>query len=521
MRISTFGAACVALTALGMGSFYPVRAQAPGGPLGGSLGGPLGENPDNPGPATSGGSTSGGEPAKSADVLPFDLGAVRRLKVAGVLLNEIPMRVGSLDMLAPIVPYMAKLGASVTRAAPAHVPGNLNTPTQDQFFQINLPQGPPIVLTIGQASVFVNHVEQPLRAAPLIINDKIWVPVCSLAPLLGAAARLEGNGTLHLNPTVQSVEIFPVKGMLALTVKTSAPLLPGGVLMGTMSNPPKLYLDFPGYAMGFDAANSTLGRVVTAGLGNVQQARAGMFRQFPDTTRIVLDLKQPLTGVRQMLPDATLFALVLVPPGKSATDVVTPIMTMQPPGAGSLRGLTIVLDAGHGGHDPGAPGTRSMEKAHNLDIVRRLRSQLMARGATVLLTREGDYFITLQGRVDFANSRKADIFLSVHINGSVRKTVGGTGTYYWTANSLFLAREVQNELAKATGLRSHGVIQARFFVIRRTSMPAVLTETCFISNPREETLLLKPEFRDRVARGMAQGITNYATRFLRPATVAG
>jgi N-acetylmuramoyl-L-alanine amidase len=280
--------------------------------------------------------------------------------------------------------------------------------------------------------------------------------------------------------------------------------------MGTTENPPKLYLDFRGYSMGFDALYSTGERTVSAGLASVEKARAGMFQSFPDTTRVVLDLKGPVKGVVQPLPDKTLYAVLLVTP-ETQEDTT---MVMAPPvsSSGSLRGKIIVVDAGHGGHDSGARGARSVEKSHALDIARRVRNHLEKRGATVLMSRDSDNFISLQGRVDFANSRGADVFFSVHIN-SFRSTSAGTETFFWTSQSAALAREVHNELVKATGLKNRGVSQARFYVIRNTKMPSVLTETAFISNPREEALLINPAFRERVATGMARGIANYILRY--------
>ena len=479
---------------------------------------------DGKAPRLGGGERSTGEGKHDAtsvapiSPLPVDAGAIRRLKVGGKVTEDAPMRVGNLDVLAPLVPELSILGAWATQAAPDNVPGNPQAPTDDQVFQINLPQGPPIVLVIGKPVAYINHTEQTLRAAPLVIREKIWLPIFSLAPLLGAAVRLEDDGTLHLNPTVQSIELFTIKGMLALTIKTSAPLRPGGVLMGTIDDPPKLYFDFPGYSMGLDAANSINERVVSNGLGDVQRVRVGLFQKFVDTTRVVLDLKKEMTGVTQPIPDKTLAAFFVVEPGKRFSPASPPPVPL--PRNGSLRGFKIVVDAGHGGHDLGAPGAQSREKDHTLSIARRLRDILMQRGATVYMTRDADYFVPLQDRVSFANQRKADIFFSVHIN-SFRPTSIGTETFYWTAHSQMLAREVQNELVKATGLKSRGISQARFFVVRKTWMPSVLTETCFISNPKEEALLVNPQWRERVAQGMAQGITNYYHRFVQPAGMAG
>ncbi len=477
--------------------------------------------------------------AQTLGDLPIDLKLVRRIKVAGTVVNEAPVRVSNLDILAPIVgdesSLLTKLGATASRVSEKNYPGNLNTPTETQSFQLNLAPRPPIILTVGRATAYIDGQEQQLRAAPLLINGKIYLPIFSIAPLLGAAVRLESDGTLNITPTVQSVEVFSASGYTVVTVKTSAPIPIGAILKGTLDNPPKLYFDFAGYSMGFDATNSTNERIVSPGLNDIAQVRAGMPQKFPDITRVALDLKRDIAGKAtiQPLPDKTLFA-ILIPttqPKTSPRDVKIPgpDEPRVPTSGGTLRGLTIVIDAGHGGHDSGAPGsallgsstglrgispgvTRSAEKIYNLDIAQRLRANLEARGATVLMTRDSDVFIPLQGRVDFANARHADIFFSIHIDSFLRSS-SGTTTHFWTAQSQPLAREVQNELARATGLKSRGVMQSRFFVIRKTWMPSVLTESCFITNPGEEAKLMNPNWRQRVANGMAQGIVNYVARY--------
>lgn len=483
-------------------------------PVESSLGGP---SQPNTGVTSSGDDKGhGGTSEAVTEMLPVDLAAITRLKVAGQDIAEAPLRMGNLDVLAPIGTALEKMGVLITRVAPEYIPGGVNGPDANTYFQLNLSNGSaPIVLTAGKRVAYINRVEQPLRAAPLVIKDKIWLPVFSIAPLLGAAPRLAPDGTLHLNPTIQSVELFTVKGVLALTIKTSAPIprpgQEGAPQVGTIENPAKIYIDFPGYALGLDAANSITERVVTAGSGGVARVRAGLFQKFPDTARVVLDLKDDLKGSVQTLPDRSMFALVLLDPTGSSADP-PPLTNLN----ASLGGLTVVVDAGHGGRDIGAPGKQSVEKNHTLDIAKRLRDELEKRGATALMTRDGDYFVTLQGRCDFANSRQADLFISCHIDSAPGNTATGTTTYYTSAQSQAFAREVQNELAKATGLRSKGIIQRRLWVTRRTFMPSILTETCYISNPREEKLLLDPNFRQRVANAMAQGISNYLARYGKP-----
>lgn len=464
------------------------------------------------------------QPPAALGAAPYDLGAVRRLQVGGTPIVEPPLRVGNLDLLGPLVEELPLLGATVTRAEPKNVPGGVNTPTQDQFFQINLAHGAPIVLTIGKSVAWIDNNEQTLRAAPLIIGDQIWLPIFSIAPLLGAAARLDDLGTLVLTPTIQSVELFDVNGTVALTIKTSAPLAPGVAQLNVLKGPDRIYIDFPGYSMGFDAGSSTIERMVAVGTGDVLRARAGMPSKFPDTTRITLDLKKAMVGQLAELPDKTLYALVITQPGEpvrpETPDIINaPIGSLtglSPNSPNALRGMTIVVDAGHGGKDSGARGSRALEKDHALDIARRLRRHLEARGATVLMSRDSDTFISLQGRVDFANSRRANLFVSVHINASVNKSASGTETYYYTAQSQALAREVHKELVKSTGLKDRGLRQARFFVVRKTWMPSILTECAYISNAGDEAMLAQATNREKIAAGISRGVTNYVSIFGRP-----
>lgn len=461
--------------------------------------------------------------AQAADTLPINLEAVKRVKVAGESIEEAPMRVGNLDVLVPIVSQLPSLGATATRAADANLPDlraipEKQRPTKNQFFQLNFPaemEYPPLVFAVGQSVAYIEKEPYDLRAAPLVLRGKLWLPVFSIAPLLGASPRLDTSGTLHLNPTIQSVELFEVKGVLAVTVKASAPIQADRVLMGTLENPAKVYFDFPGFSMGFDAGNTTSERMVASGLREVQRIRAGLFQGFPDTTRVVLDLGEKMQIARQPLPDRSIYAFLVYNTGGGHPPADPPIeQTSQLPRDGSLRGVKIVVDAGHGGHDAGAVGARSREKDHALDISKRVYNKLQAMGATASMTRNNDSFISLQGRVEFAHRQNADIFVSVHIN-SFKSTTSGTETYYYNGQSRALANEVHKELIKATGLPNRGVRSARFYVIRRTRMPSILTETAFISNPNEERKLMDPKFRERVATAMARGIANYVQRYMR------
>lgn len=338
------------------------------GAAGGSTGNPTAGTPYYPGVTYSDASdqpTVAGQPPEALGPTPYDLALIKKVQVGSQVIPQAPLRVGNLDVLVPLMDLISTLGATITKADLRNVPGGTDGPTDSQYLQINVPVGAPIVLTIGKDKAWIGNQETKLRSAPLVIGDQVYLPVFSIAPLLGAAARLDNDGTLVLTPTIQSVELFTIKDSVAITIKASAPVPTGTAkivaVKGGPGSSPKVYIDFPGYSMGFDAGNSTIERLVAPGAGDVLRARAGMPSKFPDTTRIVLDLKQPLDGVQQDVPDRTLFALVLAEKGETAP-ILTP-RQLDPPApplpvigapivqksTDSLRGMTIVVDAGHGG----------------------------------------------------------------------------------------------------------------------------------------------------------------------------
>ncbi|OPZ88094.1 MAG: N-acetylmuramoyl-L-alanine amidase LytC precursor [bacterium ADurb.Bin429] len=181
-------------------------------------------------------------------------------------------------------------------------------------------------------------------------------------------------------------------------------------------------------------------------------------------------------------------------------------------GSFSIADMTIVLDAGHGGHDSGAispNGTR--EKDINLDVILRTEKLLKAAGAKVILTRRDDTFIQLQQRPVPGNSNRADLFISVHCNSTPkRNSTTGTETYYKTPRSAQFAAMMHAEMVKALRLKNNGVRVANFLVIRESTMPSVLLELGYLNHSRDEALLLTPEFRQRAAQGIVEGIRRYA-----------
>jgi N-acetylmuramoyl-L-alanine amidase len=226
-------------------------------------------------------------------------------------------------------------------------------------------------------------------------------------------------------------------------------------------------------------------------------------------------------------------------------------------GAGPEPLRTIVIDAGHGGHDTGAVGPSGLqEKELTLDIARRVAALLPDEaGVRVVLTRSRDQFVELRERTALANRERADLFLSIHVNAAPDGTATGTETYFlsneatdgaarraaeyenrlitgdgggrggspdvlrsilWDLSqsdfqqeSSRVAEALQNNLDRALRRPSRGVKQAPFYVLGGAAMPAVLVEIGFISNPQEEQRLRDDGYRDRIARALVAGIAAY------------
>ena len=188
---------------------------------------------------------------------------------------------------------------------------------------------------------------------------------------------------------------------------------------------------------------------------------------------------------------------------------------------GGIKDKIITLDPGHGGSDPGAIGASGLkEKQITLEISMRVKELLEKEGAKVYMTRTTDKDVyapnasdraELQARVNVAEKHNSDLFLSLHINSSVNKSVGGFSSYYYpkTDNDLKIAKTIQDKFAKNFGVDNLGVRQANFYVVKRCSMPATLLEMCFISNPKEEKLMKSKWFQKKTARLIVEGVKNY------------
>lgn len=194
----------------------------------------------------------------------------------------------------------------------------------------------------------------------------------------------------------------------------------------------------------------------------------------------------------------------------------------------------IVIDPGHGGGDRGAIRNGLSEADLNLDMANRLRAVLIARGWQVIMTRTDDHDVPatpkssaeaekmgyhssaagdLQARDDIANRSGARLFVSIHSNSFINSGPYGTTTYYSKAIDVPLAHIVDHELVPMLGTKDDGSIKARYYVTLHANMPAILIETAFLSNPDDFAKLNSPDWRQKVAEGIANGIDSYTSQY--------
>ena len=169
----------------------------------------------------------------------------------------------------------------------------------------------------------------------------------------------------------------------------------------------------------------------------------------------------------------------------------------------------IVLDAGHGGEDPGAMRNKIQEKCITLDVTERVKAYLKQYGIQVVMTREKDETVSLKQRTRITKSARPDAFVSIHVNSSESSRINGIETYWYTPGSFNLAKFVHTEMLNNISAHNGGTRNARFYVIRNANVPAILVEMGYLSHTEERRKLLTEERRDITAKAIAEGIFNY------------
>jgi N-acetylmuramoyl-L-alanine amidase len=181
----------------------------------------------------------------------------------------------------------------------------------------------------------------------------------------------------------------------------------------------------------------------------------------------------------------------------------------------AYRNVTIVVDPGHGGHDPGTQGSGYSylpEKSLNLAIGSNLTQQLRSRGANAVMTRTGDWFVELGNRPKVADSSNAELFISIHIDAS-RSNPGASGMTVYMSKSPSVgsqqaARHIHSAL-RAAGFETRGVRRANYKVLRESNCAAVLVECGFLTNAGDARMLNQPYSQQRIAAAIAEGVADY------------
>lgn len=405
--------------------------------------------------------------------------------------------------------------------------------------------------------------------------------IFSVSPLAGAVAR---------QPAIVAVRIWPAADYTRVTLELDAPLK---FTHFTVENPDRLVVDLEGVE--FNGVLGSLAGKVSDGDPYIRQLRAGRYK--PGVVRLVMDLKTKVSAqvfelkpvgeyghrlvldVYPQVPVDPLMALLegrkeALEPGtldnlgrgapengkKAESTVEAPeIQTSRKSGKPVVdRLVTITLDPGHGGEDPGAIGARgTQEKNVTLEVARRLKARIDAEpNMRAVLTRDADFFVPLQMRVQKARRVQSDLFLSIHADAWIKPEARGSSVFVLSEggasstlarmmaqrenqadliggvniatkdaflaktlldlsqtatinDSLKLGKYLLGELGSINTLHKNHVEQAGFAVLKAPDIPSALIETAFISNPEEERRLTDDAYQDKLAEAIIRGIRQY------------
>lgn len=399
---------------------------------------------------------------------------------------------------------------------------------------------------------------------------------------------------------VTSTRVWPAPDYTRVTIESQQPVKHA---LFSLDNPDRLVLDLEDVAL--SATLNELAGKISAGDPYIKGVRVGRFK--PGTVRLVFDLKARVKpeafalapvgeyGHRLVLdvyplepPDPLLAFLknretpaaaaappvaapVPAPPPATETTVPPVVAKSEPPAAAkpaaraarppSERLITIAIDAGHGGEDPGARGRKgTLEKDVTLEIAKKLKDRIDSEhNMRAVLTRDGDFFIPLHVRVEKARRIRADLFVSIHADAFIKPSANGSSVFAlsergatsvaarWLAkqendadliggvnlgikdpylkqtlldlsqtasinDSLKLGKAVLNEMGSINRLHKSYVEQAGFAVLKAPDIPSILIETAFISNPDEEKKLKNPVHQNKMADAIFTGIKRYFSK---------
>lgn len=385
-----------------------------------------------------------------------------------------------------------------------------------------------------------------------------------------------GRAAINKGPGVIAVRVWPAADYTRVTIELGAPLKFSHF---TIKNPERLVVDLEGVE--FSGVLESLASKIDADDPNIKVLRAGRFK--PGVVRLVMELKQEVRPQVFELPPVGSYGHRLVldvyplePPdplmqllekgeqnndaavGQNEPAEVAKTERKRPDRTVVDRLVTVTLDPGHGGEDPGAVGQRgSYEKNVTLSIAKRLKARIDSEpNMRAVLTRDSDFFVPLQMRVQKARRVRSDLFVSIHADAFIRPDANGSSVFALSergasssaarylaqkeneadliggvnldvrdpvlartlldlsqtatiSDSLKLGKEVLQELGGINRLHKASVEQAGFAVLKAPDIPSILIETAFISNPEEERRLNDDAYQNKMADAIMAGIRRY------------
>lgn len=374
-----------------------------------------------------------------------------------------------------------------------------------------------IVIASGSSTVRVNGYSYELGALPLHIDDTLYIPIEKISKPIGIKYiwdKLTRSLFLYIRGETAGNPMDYLDGISEGPNETLSPKPHSektGVQLHIAENqvvilsdqtanprhfilkdqiPFRIVLDYPAAAFGHTANSNPADFIgeVTAEGPLMKKVRYGL--NDPMTLRFVIEL----TG------DAN----YTVVPNADGTQT---IITLQEKAHPTYK---IVIDAGHGGKDPGAEGhSKRHEKWFTLDLSKKVYD-LMAKEPALapFMTRSDDSFLSLEERAAYANDLQADLFISIHGN-TFEQAVSGTETYYYSQQGKAFAEVMHKHVVQATGLRDRGVREEKYQVLWRTKMPAALLELGYLTTKGDEDKMLTDEFQDDVAAAIVAAVKEY------------
>jgi N-acetylmuramoyl-L-alanine amidase len=379
---------------------------------------------------------------------------------------------------------------------------------------------------------------------------KLFLLSCLLAPGWVQAQQISAS------------RLWPSPDYTRITLESAEPV---AHKYFSLSNPERLVIDLEGVEAG--TALDMLAGQLTVEDPYIGAIRVGMNR--PGVMRLVLDLKNPAKPSVFQLPPLGQYGhrlvvdlypaqgtdVAAIPPTAEPADTLRP---GKPAGPQYTRLITVAIDAGHGGEDPGALGAKgSREKDITLALAKKLKQKIDTQeNMHAVLIRDGDYFVPLAQRVTKARAVKADLFMSIHADAFIKPHARGSSVFALSENgatsvaakwlarkendadlvgginidvkdaflkrtlidlsqtatindSLKLGHSVLKAMGGVNTLHKPQVEQAGFAVLKAPDIPSILIETAFISNPEEEKRLNDPGYQDKLVAAIAAGVKNY------------